>query len=48
MFIVYMLPYYIEYFIMFQSETLSLVHASAKNREHSLHEGGGRLNQGDV
>ena len=31
-----------------KARCLSLVHASAKNRGHSLHEGGGRLNQGDV
>ena len=31
-----------------KARCLSLVHASAENREHSLHEGGGRLNQGDV
>ena len=31
-----------------KARCLSLVHASAKNREHSLHEGGGRLNQADV
>ena len=31
-----------------KARCLSLVHASAENREHSLHEGGGRLNQGNV
>ena len=31
-----------------KARCLSLVHASAENREHSLHEGEGRLNQGDV
>ena len=31
-----------------KARCLSLVYASAENREHSLHEGGGRLNQGDV
>ena len=31
-----------------KARCLSLVHASVENREHSLHEGGGRLNQGDV
>ena len=31
-----------------KAQSLSLVHASAENREHSLHEDGGRLNQGDV
>ena len=31
-----------------KARCLSFVHASAENREHSLHEGGGRLNQGDV
>ena len=31
-----------------KARCLSLVHASAEDREHFLHEGGGRLNQGDV
>ena len=34
--------------VVARARCLSLVHASAENREHSLHEDGGRLNQGYV
>ena len=34
--------------VVAKARCLYLVHASAENRKHFLHEGGGRLNQGDV